>query len=78
MFVEMWDEGENSFQNDPPNAVLAFLEPGDDMPEDVVIEIRNPRLEGSRLSYDFATLEGACPGHCCIRGDRVLAARLPV
>ena len=61
MFVEMWDEGENSFQNDPPNAVLAFLEPGDDMPEDVVIEIRNPRLEGSRLSYDFATLEGAMP-----------------
>jgi hypothetical protein len=52
---------ENSFQNDPPNAVLAFLEPGDDMPEDVVIEIRNPRLEGSRLSYDFATLEGAMP-----------------
>ena len=31
------------------------------MPEDVVIEIRNPRLEGSRLSYDFATLEGAMP-----------------
>jgi hypothetical protein len=26
-----------------------------------VIEIRNPRLEGSRLSYDFATLEGAMP-----------------
>ena len=26
-----------------------------------MIEIRNPRLEGSRLSYDFATLEGAMP-----------------
>ena len=39
MFVDMWDEGENSFQQDPPNAVLAFLESGDDLPEDVVIEI---------------------------------------
>jgi len=27
-------------KNDPPNAVLAFLEPGDDMAEDVVIEDR--------------------------------------
>jgi hypothetical protein len=27
MFVDMWDEGEDSFQDDPPNAVLAFLEP---------------------------------------------------
>jgi hypothetical protein len=32
MFVEMWDEGENSFQKDPPNAVLAFLEPGTTCP----------------------------------------------
>ena len=61
MFVDMWDEGENSFHDDPPNAVLAFLEPGDDAPEDVVIEIQNPRLEGSRLMYDFKTLEGSVP-----------------
>jgi hypothetical protein len=27
-FVELWDEGENSFEEDPPNAVPAFLEPG--------------------------------------------------
>ena len=61
MFVDMWDEGENSFREDPPNAVLAFLESGEDLPEDVVIEIQNPRIEGSRLMYDFKTLDGAMP-----------------
>ena len=61
MFVDMWDEGENSFQEDPPNAVLAFLEPGGDAPDDVVIEIQNPRLDGSRLMYDFTTLDGTMP-----------------
>jgi hypothetical protein len=28
-FVELWAEGDNSFEEDPPNAVLAFLESGD-------------------------------------------------
>ena len=61
MFVDMWGDGENSFKEDPPNAVLAFLEPGDDLPEDVVIEIQNPRIDGSRLTYDFKMLEGTMP-----------------
>ena len=26
-FVDLWAEGDNSFEQDPPNAVLAFLEP---------------------------------------------------
>ena len=26
-FVDLWGEGDNSFETDPPNAVLAFLEP---------------------------------------------------
>jgi hypothetical protein len=63
MFVDMWDEGGNSFEEDPPNAVLAFLEPGDDVPEDVVVVLRNPSMEGSALSYTFETLEGQMPAH---------------
>ncbi len=63
MFVDMWDEGENSFAADPPNAVLAFLESGDDVPEDVVTVIRNPRMDGSALSYDVEVLEGTMPAH---------------
>ena len=63
MFVDMWDEGQNSFATDPPNAVLAFLEAGDDVPEDVVTVIRNPRMNGADLSYDLDVLEGAMPVH---------------
>ena len=63
MFVDMWDEGQNSFAEDPPNAVLAFLESGDDVPEDVVTVIRNPRMDGASLSYDIEVLEGTMPAH---------------
>jgi hypothetical protein len=50
-FVDLWGEGDNSFEEDPPNAVPAFLEPGDDAPEDVLVVIRMPRLQDGRLSY---------------------------
>jgi hypothetical protein len=60
-FVDLWDEGDNSFEEDPPNAVLAFLEPGDDVPEDAVIVIQEPHLDGGQLSYSIETLEGAVP-----------------
>jgi hypothetical protein len=32
-FVEQWGEGENNFAEDPPNAVLSFLEEGDTVPK---------------------------------------------
>jgi hypothetical protein len=60
-FVELWGEGDNSFEEDPPNAVLAFLEPGDDVPEDVVVVIREPRLENGHLSYAIEALDGTVP-----------------
>jgi len=60
-FVDLWGVGDNSFETDPPNAVLSFLEPGGDVPEDVVIVIAKPRLEDSRLTYSVEVLEGAVP-----------------
>ena len=60
-FVELWGEGDNSFEEDPPNAVLAFLEPGDQAPEDAVVVIKQPRLENGHLSYTIETLEGTVP-----------------
>lgn len=62
-FVDLWSEGENSFEEDPPNAVLAFLEPGDDAPEDAVIVIRQPRLQDGQLTYAIETLDGKVPDH---------------
>jgi hypothetical protein len=60
-FVDLWDEGENSFKADPPNAVLSFLEPGGDVPEDAVVVIQEPVLGNGDLSYSIDVLEGTVP-----------------
>jgi hypothetical protein len=60
-FVDLWGEGENSFETDPPNAVLSFLESGGEVPEEAVVVIREPRLDDGRLSYAIEILEGAVP-----------------
>ncbi|HEY5059999.1 MAG TPA: hypothetical protein VII52_00625 [Gemmatimonadaceae bacterium] len=62
-FVELWGAGENSFETDPPNAVLSFLEPGADVPEDAVIVIKEPHLTNGDLSYSIEVLEGSVPAH---------------
>jgi hypothetical protein len=61
-FVDLWGIGDNSFESDPPNAVLAYLEPGADVPEDAVIELKRPTLDGAgNLSYSIDVLEGTIP-----------------
>lgn len=60
-FVDLWSEGDNSFEEDPPNAVLAFLEPDDNAPEDVVVVIQDPRLENGNLTYSIQPLDGTVP-----------------
>ena len=60
-FVNEWGEGENSFAEDPPNAVVSFLEDGDSVPEDVTIVIRDPKLEGDTLTYKVEVLDGTLP-----------------
>ena len=60
-FVELWAAGENSFEADPPNAVLSFLAPGADAPDDAVVVLTHPRLDGDALSYSIDVLEGAVP-----------------
>ncbi|HEY3828878.1 MAG TPA: hypothetical protein VGL57_06750 [Solirubrobacteraceae bacterium] len=57
-FVEGWGHGENSFLVDPPNAVLSFLAAGEETPEDVVLTLTNPRLEGDDLTYSATVLDG--------------------
>jgi len=61
-FVDLWAIGDNSFESDPPNAVLAFLEPGADVPDDAVVVLREPILDGhGDLSYSIDLLEGTVP-----------------
>ncbi len=60
-FVEEWGEGDNSFAEDPPNAVVSFLEDGDTVPEEVTMVIRDPRLDRDTLTYKVEVLDGTLP-----------------
>ena len=69
LFVANWGEGDNSFAQNPPNAVLSFAEPGDRLPEEVVVEIQDPHLDKDTLSYSIKVLEGTVPsatGACAL------------
>jgi hypothetical protein len=60
-FVEGWTSGPNSFAEDPPNAVLSFIEPDADAPSDVVMVLREPELTQPDLGYAVEVLEGQMP-----------------
>jgi len=60
-FVDEWDKGENSFAADPPNAVLSFLDADGETPDDAIVVIKNPGLEGDKISYTVQVLEGKLP-----------------
>ena len=63
-FVDLWAVGDNSFETDPPNAVLAFLEPDAAVPDDVVVVLAQPKLDADDdVSYSIEVLEGAVPTH---------------
>ncbi len=73
-FVDQWGEGEDSFAQDPPNAVLSFLEDGDEVPEEVTMTISDPQLEGDTLTYTVDILDGMLPassGPCSLFIDPV-------
>jgi hypothetical protein len=57
--VGMWDEGKNSFLADPPNATLSTFKAGG--VSNAVVELRNPRMSGSDLTYEVRVLEGTPP-----------------
>ena len=60
-FVELWGEGENSFAADPPNAVVSFTEFEDDPPQDAVVILMDPQLDGDMINYAVEVLEGKLP-----------------
>ena len=80
-FVEGWGDGDNSFLEDPPNAVLSFLASQDETPEDVVVTLTNPSLDGEALTYNVDVLEGEMPnatGPCSLFIDPVGRPLSPV
>ena len=57
--VPLWTEGKDSFTSDPPNATLSVM--NRDAVSNIVVVLRNPRLNGDELTYDIRTLEGTPP-----------------
>jgi len=58
-FLLDWKEGKDNFSVDPPNAVLSIF--GDDEIADIVVELKNPRLEGNDLVYDIGIIKEDVP-----------------
>lgn len=55
-FVAQWAVGEDSFAADPPNAALSILTGTE--PQEIILELMNPRIEGGDLVYDVKVLQG--------------------
>jgi len=58
--IPLWGEGKDSFTKDPPNATLSAFG-GDGKVMNVVVELRNPALDGDKMSYDVKVLQGKMP-----------------
>jgi hypothetical protein len=55
-FIGYWGEGDDSFANDPPNALLTMFE--DDAVNDVVVVLSDPVLSDGDLSYAVEVTDG--------------------
>jgi hypothetical protein len=51
----------NSFAEDPPNAVISFLDADGERPEGAIVVLKEPHLEGSSITYTVDVLEGSLP-----------------
>ncbi len=60
-YLEFWKAGPDSFLKDPPNATLSAFTDGKDELSDVVVTLRNPRVQGNDLSYDITVISGKLP-----------------
>lgn len=60
-FLKLWSEGPDSFAKNPPNATLSVVEPGQADLQNVVLNLRNPRMQGNDLIYDIKLIEGTLP-----------------
>lgn len=58
-FLDSWGDGDNSFAEDPPNAVLSIF--SEDEVNDVVIVLQDPVLDSDRFSYQVEILDGEMP-----------------
>jgi hypothetical protein len=56
-----WGSGEDSFSKNPPNATVSVFSK-DGSVKDAVVVLKNPKLEGDKLTFNVQTLEGDLNG----------------
>jgi hypothetical protein len=59
--IAEWGSGEDSFAKNPPNATVSVLGK-DGSVRDAVVVLKNPKLEGDKLTFNVETLEGDLAG----------------
>jgi hypothetical protein len=84
-FLALWNEGEDSFDMNPPEAVLSFFDrlllPDEAPPDDVTVVLRDPVLLGDALSYAIDIITGTVPhetGGCSIFIDATRPGLAPI
>ena len=62
-YLEEWTEkaGKDNFGADPPNAAISVYEPGQPDNTLAVVELTEPRIDGSDLIYTYKLIEGKLP-----------------
>jgi len=55
--IEEWAEGSDSFAKDPPNATVSVFSKAADDVEDAVVVLKNPKLDGTTLTFLVDVLE---------------------
>jgi hypothetical protein len=60
--IDTWSEGKDSFAKDPPNATISVFDKEAKVVKDAVVTLKNPRLEGDRLTFAIDVLEGEITG----------------
>ncbi len=58
-FVDIWNQGKDSFAADPPNAAVAMLDNSGHAP--VVVELQGVEIDGETLKYKVRILDGELP-----------------
>jgi hypothetical protein len=59
VLIEEWGKGADSLAADPPNAALSILD--ENAVKSIVVELFDPILDGTTLSYRVKVLEGKIP-----------------
>lgn len=60
-FVSGWSMGDDSFANNPPNAVLSVYESNGQDNTLVVVELSEPVMDGGDLVYSYKIVDGNMP-----------------